>query len=98
MNDDIVQYCHDAGGPVHEVQLALSFVTEALEELDRLQTARGTMDQQVWLIKYQESWEYFAKSHASYVTRAAALLASRPSNPARPPEHDWRSPSEPRQD
>ncbi len=76
----------DAGRQVREVQLALSFVNDALDQLAALQAARQTMDPQAeraaWVAGYREAWAYFARSHEAYASRAAALLAMPPPAPS----------------
>ncbi len=83
MNDDSVPSFHEPNGSLHALQLALTFINEALAELDRLQIARGTMDSSDWHAAYDEAWSYFIKSHDSYVSRASALLAGEPTAASR---------------
>ncbi len=78
MNDNSPRYLHEHSWPVHELQLALSFVNEALGEIERLQATRSAADRDSWLAAYRDAWIYFAKSHEGYVSRAAALLATNP--------------------
>ncbi len=82
MNVDTGPLLPHTGRSVHEVQLALTFVSEALEELAALQATRETMEPQAWRAAYEEVWAYFARSHEAYVLRAAALLATPPAAPS----------------